>query len=672
MKIPPPFYLLLGLVVCLACLVALAAPMPAAPLGDDWKPVDPADLALKSPTVEKDADAEGLFWEVKIDDNPDGDLIFNHYLRVKVFTDRGRESQSKVDLPFGKLYGGEVKINDIAARTIKADGSIVELNKKDIFERTIVKASGLKVKAKSFAMPAVEPGCIIEYRWREVRVRQDAHYLRLQFQRDIPVQRVEYLVKPFPYEGLSFQSIMLHGKTTPWTKAKSGFYSTVMTNVPAVPDEARMPPEDQVKMWMLVFYAAGDARPDPQKYWNDLGKRFYDETKSLMKPNDEVKKLAASLIADAKTDDEKLAKFFDFCRTKIKNTSDDASGATPEERAKVKDNKTPGDTLKRGMGSGADIDLLFAGLATAAGFDARIVLSPDRGDMFFDKGMPNSYFIDPQNVAVNVGGTWKFFNPGFNYVPFGMLRWQEEGEQALVTDPRQPVWVDTPMSPPEKSKIHRRAKLKLLDDGTLDGDVSVEYTGQFAIERKEDIDEESDSAREDSFKEELKGQMSAAEITNIKIQNVTDQVNPLIYSYHVHFPNYAQRTGKRLFFQPAFFQHGLGPMFATASRKNPIYFHYPWSEDDRVEIELPAGYALDNADAPAPFGSAPISEYKPRLSITSDGKTLLYTRTFFFGGGGNLLFPVEGYSQLKNYFDQLHTQDNHTLALKQSATTASN
>ena len=669
MKIPPSFYLLFGVVVC---LIALVMPLPVAAAGEDWKPVDPGELTLKSPTVEKDADAEALFWEVKIDDNPDGDLIFNHYLRVKVFTDRGRESQSKIDLPFGNLYGGQVKIQDIAARTIKPDGSIVELNKKDIFERTIVKASGVKVKAKSFAMPSVEPGCIIEYRWREVRVRSDAHYLRLQFQRDIPVQRVEYLIKPFPYEGMSFNSLMLHGQTTPWTKAKNGFYSTVMTDVPAVPDEARMPPEDQVKRWMLVFYAAGDGKREPDKYWNDLGKDYYERTKSLIKPNDDVKKMSASLIADAKTDDEKLAKLFDFCRNKIKNASDDASTATAEERAKAKENKYPSDTLKRGVGYALDIDLLFAALASAAGFDARIVLLPDRGDVFFDKTIPNAYFIDPRNVAVNVGGTWKFFDPGWNYIQLGMLRWQEEGEQALITDPKQPVWVNTPMSPPDKSRVVRRAKLKLSDDGTVEGDVTIEYTGHYGFERKEEIDEESESAREESLKAELKEQMSAAEITDIKIQNVTDQVNPIIYSYHVRFPGYAQRTGKRLFLQPAFFQHGIEPMFATGSRKNEVYFHYPWSEDDKVEIALPAGYALDNADAPAPFGSAPISEYQPTLAVTSDGKTLIYTRNFFFGGGGNVLFPVTSYTPLKNYFDQLHKQDNHSIALKQSAATASN
>jgi hypothetical protein len=583
---------------------------------DDWKPVDPSEVALKNPTVEKDADAEALFWEVRIDDDPEGDLIFNHYIRIKVFTDRGRESQSKIDIPFGNL-GGEIKIKDIAARTIKADGSIVELKKDDVFERTIVKASGLKVKAKSFAMPGVEPGCIIEYRWREVRVNRDASYVRLQFQRNIPVQRVQYLIKPMAYENLGLASIVLHGTPSPFVKDKGGFFRTTMTNVPAVIEESRMPPEDQIRTWMLVYYT-GQQKNDPQKYWSDLGKRFYNDTKSLMKPNDDVKQMAASLTADAKGSDEKLQRLFQFCRDKITNTSNDASGITPDDRKKLKDNKSPSDTLKRGIGTSSDVDLLFASLASASGFDARIVLAPDRGDIFFDKELPNAYFLQPSNIAVNVDGTWKFFNPGYNYVPFGMLRWQEEGEQVLITDPKEPVWVNSPMSKPDSSKIKRRAHLKLAEDGTLEGDVQLEYSGHFAIERKEENDADSDTQREETLKDEIKGQMSAAEISNIKIENVTDQVKPLSYSYHVKFPGYAQRTGKRLFLQPAFFQHGLGPMFATTQRKYPIYFHFPWSEDDVVEFELPAGFMLDNAESPAPFNAGPISDYKPSLAVSSD------------------------------------------------------
>jgi len=651
---------LIGLLLCI--FTSFAASIQAA---DEWKPIDPAHLALKSSTVEKEADAEGLFWEVKIDDNPEGDLIFDHYLRVKVFTERGRESQSKIDLVFGKLYGGEIKIKDIAARTIKPDGSIVQLKKEDIYERTIVKGSGLKYKAKSFAMPAVEPGCIIEYRWREVRVNSDANNVRLQFQREIPVQRVQYWIKPMSYENFGFNAITIHGRNTQWVKEKGGYYSTTMTNMPAVYEESRMPPEDEVKTWILVFYQkATSEKPNAEKYWLDLGKNFYERTKSLLKPNDEVKELAASLTGDAKNDEEKIANLFDFCRYKIKSTK----GLTPDERAKLKENKSPSDTLKRGIGTGGDIDLLFAALANGAGFDARIVLAPDRGDIFFDKSLPNAYFLRPQNIAVKVGGTWKFFNPGYNYIRLGMLRWQEEGEPSLITDPQNPVWVTTPMSSPEKSLVKRTAKLKLTEDGNLEGDIRVEFTGHFAVERKEELDEQSETQREESLKEEIKRQMSAAEITNIMIENVTDHVKPLVFSYRLRLPGYATRTGKRLFLQPAFFQYGFKPLFATVTRKYPIYFHYPWSESDEVEFALPKGYALDNADAPAPFGSGEISEYKPSLAVNVDKSQLVYKRSFFFGGGGSLIYPVEAYANVKNYFDTIQKRDSHIIALKQTAT----
>jgi len=125
MKFPSSLIKFPLLVVCL--LVVAAMPVFAA--GDDWRPVDPTELALKAPVVERDADAEALFWEVRVDDGEPGELIFTHYIRIKVFTERGRESESKIDIPFGKIFGGNIKIKDIAARTIKPDGSIVELKR---------------------------------------------------------------------------------------------------------------------------------------------------------------------------------------------------------------------------------------------------------------------------------------------------------------------------------------------------------------------------------------------------------------------------------------------------------------------------------------------------------------------------------------------------------------
>lgn len=648
------------LTLALVSLIFIA--LPALAGDNDWKPVDPADLALKAPVVEKDADAEALFWEVRVDDSQPYELSLKNYVRIKVFNERGRESQSKVDL----TYFGSSKIKDIAARVIKADGTIIELKKEDVFERTIVKVSGAKLKAKSFALPSVEPGAIIEYRWREVRPGS-ADKLRLQFQRDIPVQTVTYYLRPYP--GMHYRPF--HMGEQRFVKDKDGYSKLTMTNLPAFREEPRMPPEDEVRSWVFLYYSDED-KIEPLKYWKDLGKRFYEGMKDLTKANDDVKAAVPGIIGTAARPEEQLQLIYDFCRTKIKNTSDDASGLTDDERSKLKDNKSPADTLKRGQGSGLDIDLLFAALAKAAGFDARLAFSGNRDDLFFTKDLANIYFLGSTFVAVRVGEGWQFFSPAEMYTPFGMLGWPEEGQDVLITDSKEPMWAITPIATPDKSQVKHTAKLQLSEDGTLEGDVRVEYTGHWGSEKKEYNDDDSPQERENTLRDDVKSRLSTAELSNIQIENVTDPIKPFVYAYHVRVPGYAQRTGKRIFLQPAFFQHGAGPLFPTSSRMHPIYFHYPWSEQDEVTIELPAGFALDNPDAPAPFASGTLSRYEVKIMVTKDQKKLIYKRSFFFGGGGveldRLYYAASGYTPLKTFFDLLQKQDNHTITLKQAAT----
>ncbi len=652
-------------------LLCFGLVLPAAAFaGDEWRPIDPADLALKAPVVEKDADAEAIFWEVRLSDEVDGGTprtVLRHYIRIKVFGERGRESQSKIDIPFLSNW----KIQDVAARTIKPDGSIVELKKEDVLERTIEKSNGRKIKAKSFAMPGVEPGAIIEYRWKEVRNDVLANYVRLYFQRDVPVQLVKYYIKPLSLPGFEYgmRAQTFNGEASPFTKEKDGSYSVSMSKVPAFHEEPRMPPEDAVRPWMLIYYSK-ETKLEGEKYWQDYGKRTYEENKSRMKVSDEVKTAAAATITGAATPEEKLEKLFEFCRSKIKNTNDDASGLTSEERAKLKENKSPADTLKRGMGTGTDIDMLFASLAIAAGFDARMVRLSDRSDTFFDKGFPDDYFIQAYDIAVKVGDQWRFYDPASTYVPLGMLRWQEEAQDALLSDPKEPIWLRTPLSPPDKSKVKRSAKFTLSDDGTLEGDAEIEYYGHLAAYHKEWDDDDSPAQREETLRASVKKQMTTADVSAIKIENVTDPLKPFIYRYHVRVPGYAQRTGKRLFLQPEFFQHGLEPLFSGSERKYPVYFSYPWSEEDVVTIELPVGFSLDNADAPQPFSAIPVGDYKPSIGVTKDGRTMIYRRKFFFGGQDTIVFPVSSYARLKGYFDAIHQADNHTVTLKQAAATA--
>jgi hypothetical protein len=221
-----------------------------------------------------------------------------------------------------------------------------------------------------------------------------------------------------------------------------------------------------------------------------------------------------------------------------------------------------------------------------------------------------------------------------------MLRWQEEGVEALIVTNGDPIWAQIPLSPPDKSKEKRTATLRLDENGTLEGDVTVEYTGHLAVERKRQNDEDSPAQREENLKEMVTKRLSSAELTNIVIENATDPVNPFIYKYHVRVPGYAQQTGKRLFFQPGYFEKGVNALFSAGTRRYPIYFRYPWSEEDKITITLPKGYALDNADRPAPI-SAGISKHEINMGLSQDNVTLHYNRNFFFGQRDVLLFGVD-------------------------------
>ena len=277
------------------------------------------------------------------------------------------------------------------------------------------------------------------------------------------------------------------------------------------------------------------------------------------------------------------------------------------------------------------------------------------------------YFMRNSNIVVKLDDKWRFFDPASEFVPYGMLQWNEEGQDALIIGDGMESFESTPLSPPEKSLLKRAAKLRLNEDGTLEGDVSIEYRGHFAAERKAYNAYDSPEQREQTLRQEIKQRMSTAEVSNVRIENVNDLIKPFVCSFHVRVQGYAQRTGKRLLFQPAFFQYGKSPRFSATERKYEIYFRYPWKEQDEVEIELPVGFVLDRAESIGAFPLANVGKYDVRIGITKDQRLLVYKRDFIFGDGGRILFPASAYQQLKQILDVTHELDNRIITLKQAA-----
>ncbi len=619
-----------------------------------WRRVSQAELDMKTPVVETDADAEAIFWEVRLDDEKRKKMYYTHYVRVKIFTERGRERFSKFDIPFFKGRA----VEDVAARVIKPNSEIIELAPSDIFEREIYKAGKVSVRAKSFAVPGIEPGVIVEYQYKEVIKGDSADGERLFFQRDIPMQRITYAVRPYKNSSLNFN--FQNMPQMRFTMDSEGFYVGTRENVPAFREEPQMPPEDEVRQWVRLSYnsVSGFQWALLGTYWG----RAFDET---VAPTREIEQKARELTASAQNDDEKLKNIYDFTQQRIKNVSFDTT-FTDEQRENIK-NKRASDTLKRGMGTAIDVDYLFASLAKAAGFNAVVMYSGNRSDNFFNYEKDvNPGLLHHSGIAVGRNNAWQPFNPGVPFMPMGMTFWHDEIISTMITGGGGYRWIRLPLVSAAKNLSRRTGKFKLLEDGTLEGSIRVEHNGHQAVSRRYDLFTKSPGEREELLKTSWKETHAAAEISGFMMENFNDGSKPYSYSFNVRVPNYAQKTGKRIFLQPGFFEYGTNPLFSSETRKYAIYFEFPWSENDEIEIELPKNFEADSVDSPGAVNETTgLAGLNIKIELNKETNVLKYSRQFSFGANGKIIFEAGAYKPLKLLFDSVHKADSYAVSLKQ-------
>lgn len=618
-----------------------------------WRPISQAELAMEKPQVEADADAEAIFWEVRLDDKKRKKLSFEHYVRVKIFTERGRERFAKIDIPFFK---GK-KVENVAARVIKPDGSIVELQPQDIFEREIVRQRRIKIKAKSFAVPGIAPGVIVEYQYSESIKGDSLNGERLYFQKDIPAQKISYYIRPYKGQPLNFKpkNMNMDG----FKKLKDGFYVGTKTNVPAYKEEPRMPPEDETRQWINLSYSYSSFGSS----WNRLVSGIGLYYSKVTKPDKLIKQKARELTANASTKKEQLEKLYEFTQKQIKNTSFNRS-LNPGKRKKL---KKASQILKAGMGDASEVDFLFASLARGLDFETNLAFLSNRNKSFFNPNRDpvNPNYINPGGIAVKLNDKWTYYNPGNPILPFGKLVWYEEAVYTMLVSEEWSFWTRTPLSTHEDSKGVRKGKFTLSEDGTLEGTVTLEYTGNWANSKRSGGLDETNEKRESDFTEDLKEWVSTGEFTNVRAENFVTSDKPVTYSYKLKIPSYATKTGKRLFFQPAVFQFNSKPEFSSSTRIYPIYFNYPWSEIDEIEITLPSDYSVEKISLPKDVAEgSKLGGLKFSIDFNKETNTVIYKREFYFGEGGRILFPASAYKPLKKLFDLFHNSDTHTLSLK--------
>ena len=114
------------LLLSLILLVRLEFPGSPIKAGDEWLPIDPAELKMTSEPLAPGAPAIYLYRQVDRKDAGRTTHTEFNYVRIKILTEEGRK-YANVEIPYPKAVTG---INGIRARTIHPDGSIVNFDGK--------------------------------------------------------------------------------------------------------------------------------------------------------------------------------------------------------------------------------------------------------------------------------------------------------------------------------------------------------------------------------------------------------------------------------------------------------------------------------------------------------------------------------------------------------------
>lgn len=628
-----------------------------------FQPPNPEELKMTAEPKAPGAPAIILFREV---DRDDRGLTAHEdvYFRIKILTEEGRK-YADIEIPFRKDLGTIINVH---GRTVRPDGSTANFEGK-VFEQTIVKARGIKYLAKTFTLPDVHIGSVIEYYYTNdlpEYIIEDSHWI---LSHELYTKSARFTLKPYEGEGWNVRWIWsnLPTGTSQPAQAPNHVISLDVANVPAFPIEDYMPPENELKGRVDFIYSDEIFEKDPDKYWKKRGKKLNDSMESFVGKRKAMEQAVAEIVAPADPPEVKLQKIYTRVQ-QLRNTSFEQDKTEQEQkRSKEKEADNVEAVWKKQYANGYAITWLFLGLARAAGLEASGMWVSNRRDYFFTPRTMEGRRLDENVVIVKLNGKDLFFDPGYAFVPFGMLPWSETAVPGLRLDKDGGTWMQTTLPPSADSGVKRKAQLKLSDTGDLEGTMTVTCSGLEASQRRLEERLADETERKKYLEDEVKNSIpvvSEVELTN-KPEWKTSSV-PLVAEFTIKVPGWVSGAGRRALLPVGLFSAEEKHLFDHAERVHPIYFEYPFERADDINIELPLGWSISTVPKAEKLDAKAIVY---SLLAENNKSTLHIQRSL---NVDIIQLSVDRYTALRQIFQTVRTVDEEQAVLQPGAASASN
>jgi len=563
---------------------------------------------LKMPKYANDTSAHAVVLneygrsEIAVANDDDIKLRFEYHVKIKIFDARGFDEATKeIELRNSTDKTAQDDIEKLTGTTYFVDGSgaIKQADfdpSKEYITRNYKEKSTLK-----FTMPALTPGCVIEYKYILVRPISFCldHFQPWEFQSDIPKMFSKYeAVIPghFNYNAALHGFLKLTESKADVLRAcfSAGGSSSDcsdlvygMTNVPAFAEEEFMTSAKNYRS-SITFDLVEFTNPytgakfKGTKEWRDIDYNLKDDYSfgSELKKASYFKDRMVPVIAGQSDDLGKAKAVYAYMQQHYK--WNDYVGAYSYDGVKK--------AFDTHSGSIADINLGLIDALNSAGINTEAVLVSTRENGFVNDLYPAVNEFNYVIAKANIGDKSYFLDATDRMLPFGMLPFQclnDKGRAFSLDKPS--YWVD--LNPSQKRVSTTMLDLTLAEDGKLKGTITRYSFGYEAYETRVAIKK---FTTQDEYVADFGTQLPKVKILKAEIADLDSLDKPLTEKYEVEI-NAGDKTGSGSYsFNPFFLSKIATNPFKMAQRTYPVDMEVLNEYRTVLTVHLPAGYSVDS------------------------------------------------------------------------------
>ena len=590
-------------------------------------------------------------------------LVYKHQRRIKIINKKGFDLASvQISLYISTKSMAEEKLESLKASTYNLEnGAVVEtkLGKDAIFKDKLDKNHVVK----KFTMPSVKEGSIIEYSYT-INSEFLFNLHDWVFQGSYPRVWSEYEVDMplfFEYVFLSqgynvFDVKTSKGRSATYTVRQEGDgmrtetfnLSTtntasrwVMKNVPALKEEKFTTSLDN-HISKIEFQMSGQQFPNTVH--RDIMGTWASLAESLLKDEDFGEKLDKD--NGWLTDDMKIA------RAGTNSAMEEARKIYTLVKNTFKCNGHHGIYLSAGMkevfknksGSVADINLLLTAMLRHENMQASPVILSTRAN-----GLTNEFYplINRFNYVIcklEIDGKNYFLDASKPYLGFNKLpEYCFNGPARTVSKAADPVYFYA-----DSMKESKFTNVMLFNDEKKPGKWTGTYNAMFGYYESSNIREKFIDNGKEAFKKKLKESYSGdLSIDEIKYENENDGEKSMTMSHTITVDG--DNSSNIIYFNPMLKEGYKENFFTAAERRYPVEMPYKMDETYNFQIEIPAGYVVDEMPKSAKVSLNDGEGYFEYLISKSANEVLLRSRIKL----EKATFSPEDYDTLRNFFDYI-------------------